>query len=185
MALLSIGLSCASAQTRRPKAGHDESSDKPPQCDSLPEEKRRQTEECKTAEERREDEYERRLKEIAEHEKPRHSSFFHWLHLDGLWVPMSMGASTYGLVGTHMTIPDIHGANLFGPPGVMLMLDESEGHRRIRPALTWGVSFHLTDFRTPGSGRNAQLYLNLTKAWTTGDYRNGIDMAGLSVTWKK
>jgi hypothetical protein len=56
--------------------------------------------------------------------------------------------------------------------------------RTIEPALTWGISVYLTDFRTPGL-RTSQLYLNVTKAWTMGDFHSGFDMAGLSVTWKK
>ena len=39
-------------------------------------------------------------------------------------------------------------------------------------------------FRT-GSGRTVQLFVNITKVWTEGDQRNGMDMVGLSVTFKK
>lgn len=181
--LLSAGVGLVHAQGGPTTSGDDKSSDK--KCAALPEEERRRTEACKTAEEKRADQYQRIVKEREEREKPRHSSFLDWLHLDALWIPATSGVSSYGLVGAHMTIADIHGANVFGPPGVMLILDNDGGRLRLRPALTWGASLHLLDFRTPGSGRDAQLYLNIAKCWTTGGYQGGIDMAGLSVTWKK
>jgi hypothetical protein len=154
-------------------------------CASLPEEKRRQTEACKTEEEKQEDAFQALVEQRADKEKPKHSSFLQWVHFDGLWVPAQSGASSYGLVGAHMTIADVKGANIFGPPGVMLVLDTRNGRQRLRPALTWGVSMHLTDFRLPGTERATQLYLNLTKCWTTGGYESGLTMAGLSVTFKQ
>ena len=167
------------------REGDSQKKDEPPRCESLPEEKRRQTEACKTEEEKREDAYEKLLQERADREKPKHSSFLQWLHFDGLWLPAQTGAIYYGLIGAHMTIADIKGANIFGPPGVMLLLEDHSGRRRVRPALTWGVSLHLTDFRTPGSSRPAQLYLNFTKAWTSGSYESGLALAGLSLTFKE
>src|SRR5688572_28810602 len=53
-------------------------------CASLPEKQRRATEKCKTEEERREDDYQRRVAERLEREKPRRTSFLKWLHVDGL-----------------------------------------------------------------------------------------------------
>jgi hypothetical protein len=47
------------------------------------------------------------------------------------------------------------------------------------------MSVHLTQFRVPATSRNAQLFLNLARCWTMGDERTGLDMVGLSVTWKK
>ena len=32
--------------------------------------------------------------------------------------------------------------------------------------------------------RVLQCYLNLTKAWASGSYPMGLDMAGLSIAWK-
>jgi len=154
-------------------------------CARLPEETRRQTEACKSEAEKQEDAYQALLEERADKEKPKHSSFLQWVHFDGLWMPLQSGASSYGLIGAHMTIADVKGANIFGPPGVMLVLDSRNGKQRFRPALTWGVSMHLTDFRLPATERATQLYLNLTKCWTTGGYESGLTMAGLSVTFKQ
>jgi len=154
-------------------------------CASLTEEKRRQTEKCKTEEERREDEYQRREKERAEKEKPTHSSFLRWLNIDGLWVPTQLGGTTYGLIGAHLVVANLNRLYFFGPPGVLLILENGSGGRDLHPALTWGFGIHLTDFNMPASRRTVQLYLNLTKCWTVGSYQNGLDMAGLSISWKK
>lgn len=154
-------------------------------CTKLPEKKRRATEACKTEEERREDEYQRRVAERLEREKPTHSSFLKWLHIDGLWAPTTLGVGTVGLIGTHVTIANVGRVNFFGPPGVMLLLEDAGGSRRIRPAMTWGISVYLVDFRPPGANHNAQLFLNLAKGQTFGDQRTGMDLAGLSITWKK
>jgi hypothetical protein len=152
----------------------------------MPEPERRRTEACKTDEERREDAYQKRLKEIAERETPSHSSFLRWMHLDALWIPTTLGGpTTFGLVGTHITVGDIKGTHVFGPPGVMLVLDDDGVSRTLRPAITWGVSVHVLDFRTPGTNRDTQLYVNLTKVWTMGGYSSSLDMVGMSFTWKK
>lgn len=154
-------------------------------CASLPEKKRRATEICKTDEERREDEYQRRVAERLEKEKPTRTSFLRWLHIDGLWAPTTWGTGTIGLVGTHVTIANVGRVNFFGPPGVMLLLEDTGEGRQVRPAMTWGISVYLADFRSPGTNNTAQLFLNLAKAQTFGDQRSGMDLAGLSITWKK
>lgn len=154
-------------------------------CASLPEAKRRTTEACKTEEERREDEYQRLVAERLEKEKATHSSFLKWLHFDGLWTPTTLGSSTFGLVGSHVTIANVGRVNFFGPPGVMLLLENTGHSRSIRPAVTWGISIYLTDFRMPGQDHTSQLFLNLAKAQTVGFEGGGLDLAGLSVTWKK
>ena len=41
------------------------------------------------------------------------------------------------------------------------------------------------EVRLPGAASNSQLFFNLTKAWTAGNFETGRDMAGLSMTWKK
>jgi hypothetical protein len=158
---------------------------KPPDCASLPEKTRRATEICKTEEERREDDYQKRVAERLEREKPTKTSFLKWLHVDGLWAPTTMEGGTFGLVGTHVTIADIGRVNLFGPPGVMLLIEDHGGGRTIRPAITWGISVYLVDFHPPGTTNTARLFLNLAKAQTFGDQRTGMDLAGLSITWRK
>jgi hypothetical protein len=90
----------------------------------------------------------------------------------------------YGLVGVHLAVANIKRVYFFGPPGVMLLSSRTSTGRAAEPALTWGISVYLTDFHMPGL-RTSQMYLNVTKAWTMGDFHEGFDMAGLSVTWKK
>jgi len=154
-------------------------------CASLPEEKRRKTEDCKTEEEKREDAYQKVVQERLEKEKPSHTSFLRWLHLDALWMPTTFDGSMVGLIGSHMTVANIDRLNFFGPPGVLLLMQNVGGEKKIIPALTWGFSVYLTDLKMPGEHRKAQMYLNLTKVWETGNQNNGMDMAGISMTWKK
>jgi len=154
-------------------------------CEKLPEEERRRTVECQTDAEQREDAYKKRLAEQLAKERDSRTSFLKWIHVDGLWVPTELGASTYGIIGTHIIVAEIGRLALYGPPGVMLLASREGDTWRMRPAFTWGVSVYLTDFRWPGSREEARLFLNVGKVWTTGDYRTGMDMAGLSVTWKR
>ena len=154
-------------------------------CDSLSEKRRRRTEECKTPEEKAEDEYQALLKARMERERAKHSSFLKWFHIDGVWVPTESGVASYGLIGAHLAVANLGRVYFYGPPGVMLLLNDTSGGHEIRPALTWGVSVYLTEFHVPGVRRPAQLFLNLSKCWTRGGYQNGLNMSGLSVTLKK
>lgn len=151
----------------------------------MPEGERRKTDACKTDEERRWDDYERRQKEAEKKERISRTSFLKWMHVDSLWVPTVLGATTYGLIGAHLAVANVGRVYFYGPPGFMLLLEDGGTSRRVRPALTWGISVHLTEFRVPGTSRDAQLFVNLARCWTVGDASGGLDMGGLSVTWKK
>jgi hypothetical protein len=154
-------------------------------CRALAESKRRQTEVCKTDEERRVDARQKRLDEQAEKEKPTHTSFLRKLHLDGLLIPTSMGTGQYGIIGTHLDVASIGRLHFFGPPGMMLVVQHTDDGWRIKPSLTWGVSVYLAEVRIPGARQNSQLFFNVTKSWSGGSFDAGRDMAGLSLTWKK
>ena len=154
-------------------------------CAALPEQERRETNACKTQSERDEDDQKRRVKEAEDRERGTKTSFLRRFLLDGMWVPMS-GGGQYGLIGTHLDVASVGRIHLFGPPGVLMMIERTEnGGQRVRPAWTWGVSIYLTEFEFPGSGRRTQLYFNLAKAWSAGDARTGRDLCGLSLSWKK
>jgi len=154
-------------------------------CAALPEEDRRETNACKTPSERDEDDQKKRVKEAEDRERGTKTSFFRRFLLDGMWVPMS-GGGQYGLIGTHLDVASVGRIHLFGPPGVLMMMERTEnGGQRVRPAWTWGVSIYLIEFEFPGSGRRTQLFFNLAKAWSAGDARTGRDLAGLSLSWKK
>jgi len=129
--------------------------------------------------------YQRVVKERLEREKPPHSSFPKWLHTDAFWMPTALGVSTYGVVGAHVVVANIERIYFYGPPGVMLVLDDSTGRRRVRPGLTWGVSILLFDLHIPGAQRTAQIYFNMAKCWTNGPYADAVNLAGLSLAWKK
>ena len=118
-------------------------------------------------------------------ELSRWTSFLKWVHVDGLWVPAANQLDAFGVIGTHLTVANIGRLYIYGPPGVMLIRQRNGEHWMLRPAFTWGFSFYLHDFSVPGSGRTVQLFVNITKVWTEGDQRNGMDMVGLSVTFKK
>ena len=128
-------------------------------CAKLSESKRRETEICKTDEERREDARQKHLAELAEKEKPSHSSFLQKFHLDGLWIPTSMGTGQYGVIGTHLDVASVGRVHFFGPPGMMMVLERAGDGWRIHPSLTWGVSVYMVDVHLPGQNRPAQLLL--------------------------
>lgn len=113
------------------------------------------------------------------------TSFLKWVHVDGLWIPAANQLDSFGVIGTHLTVANIGRLYIYGPPGVMLIRQRNGEQWMLRPAFTWGFSFYLKDLTVPGSGRTVQLFVNLTKVWTEGDQRNGMDMVGLSVTFKK
>jgi hypothetical protein len=184
-AALLLGPSSTAAQTSPDSPATKEKQRQEEACAKLPEDRRHERRECMTEEERREADQQQRRKEAEEKERPSHSSFLKWVHVDGMWVPTQVGASTYGLIGSHVVVANLGRVHFFGPPGVMLLLENYGNGRRIRPALSWGISLHVTDFRMPGTAQNARLFFNVAKCWTMGDQRTGMDMAGLSVTWKK
>jgi hypothetical protein len=113
------------------------------------------------------------------------SLFRKWVHLDVMWIPPSNNVEAFGIIGTHLAIANIGRLYIYGPPGVMLIRQRHGGEWMLRPAFTWGFSFYLTEFSIPGWEQDAQLFANVTKVWTEGDQRNGIDMVGLSLTFKK
>ena len=93
-----------------------------------------------------------------------------------LWTPSESGAGLQGLVGVHLVIANIGRIHIFGPPGVMLVTQNTSTGKMVRVASTWGTSIYLVDFRLPGSSHTGRLFVNLGKAWMNGDHRNGINM---------
>jgi hypothetical protein len=130
----------------------------------------------------------------ADRERPTKGTFFSRIHLDGLWSTTSSDVRYYGLIGTHISLVDIGRVQFFGPPGVILLsIPDGYGSRTLRPGYTWGMSVRLTDFHFPGSGigKNATLFLNVTKCWTVGQTSiaepslSGFDIAGFSIAPRK
>jgi hypothetical protein len=101
-------------------------------------------------------------------------------------MPMSTGAKVYGVIGMHVVVAQIGGRLfVYGPPGAMIVAQSNGQSWTVRPALTWGMSVHLRDFRVPGTQRDAGVFVNFARAWMSGTPQNGLDMIGVSVTWKK
>jgi hypothetical protein len=152
-------------------------------CESLDDEQRKQTPECDGLDDPT---YWQTLIERAEEEIPSRNRFLRWVHLDGPWAPMSTGTKVYGIVGVHVVVAQIGGRLfVFGPPGAMIVAQSNGQSWTVRPALTWGLGVYLRDFKVPGSKRKAQLFVNFARAWMSGTPQNGLDMIGISVTWKK
>jgi hypothetical protein len=152
-------------------------------CSEMAEDERRETTRCMTDAELRQADYEKLQREREERERSTRTSFLKWIHVDGLWTATEFNRRSFGLIGTHVAVMEFGRLHLYGPPGVMLVMERSGESWRARPGLTWGLSVHLTDVTMPGSQKRAGLYLNLAKLWTTGNFRNGRDMIGLSMTW--
>jgi hypothetical protein len=184
LSLLLLTFLAQPALAQKPKKAPPTEVERQAVCAALPEVERRTTDFCKTEEERREDAQEQRRKELQEKEKPTRTSFLRKLHLDGLWIPTSTGTGQYGLIGTHIDVASAGRLHFYGPPGMMLVLEKTDGGWRVKPAMTWGVSVFIGEVRLPGQKENAQLFFNLTKSWSAGSFQAGRDMAGLSLTWK-
>jgi hypothetical protein len=114
-----------------------------------------------------------------------HSSFLRWVHVDGLWLPGQSDAGVFGLVGMHVAVARIGRTDIFGPPGVMLVRQQTPKGPLIRALFTWGVSYRLTDIHVPHKSRPASLYLSLAKCWTSVNIDDGLAMFGLSITWER
>jgi hypothetical protein len=114
-----------------------------------------------------------------------HSSFLRWVHVDGLWLPGESDAGVFGLVGMHIAVARIGRTAIFGPPGVMLVRQQTANGPIIRALFTWGMSYRLTDMHVPHKSRPASLYLSLAKCWTSVNIDDGIAMFGLSITWER
>src|SRR5262245_10206219 len=118
-AALLLSPSPTSAQTPTDSPSTKETQRREEACAALPEDRRRERTECMTEEERSEADQQRRRKEAEEKERPTHTSFLKWVHVDGMWVPTRLGASTYGLIGSHVVVANLGRIHFFGPPGVM------------------------------------------------------------------
>jgi hypothetical protein len=114
-----------------------------------------------------------------------YAKFLKWVKVDAAWMPGQLDAGFYGIIGMHVAVAKVGRLYIFGPPGVMLVVQDTAEGRMLRPGFTWGFSYALTEVRIPSTRRNAQLYLTLGRCWVTGSYSNGLNMVGLSVTWKK
>src|SRR5262245_10740132 len=88
------------AQTQSPDQQAIDRQQRDDVCAAPPEAKQSTDDECSNDEERGTAEQQRRMKEAEQKEHPPHTSFLKWIHIDGMWIPTTLGATTYGLIGT-------------------------------------------------------------------------------------
>jgi hypothetical protein len=122
-------------------------------------------------------------------EKEPRSSFWKHLHLDGGWTSLDYRMHTYGLVGMHVTLPEIaRRIQIYLPPGILLLsMPDGNGGRAFQPAATVGVSIKMFAFEFP-KGKEGMAHFNLAKAYVVGrssptDTNKSVDLVGLSFTW--
>jgi len=125
-----------------------------------------------------------------QNEQHPHASFWKHLHLDAGWAGLDYRRQTYGLVGMHVTLPEIAGrVQVYLPPGFLLLsLPDGHGSRTLQPAATVGVSIKMFGFEFP-QNRAGTAYFNLAKAFVvdhasspTGT-ESDVDLMGLSFAW--
>lgn len=118
-----------------------------------------------------------------------HSSFWKHLHLDLGWGSLDYRMQTYGLVGVHVTLPEIaKRVQIFLPPGFLLVsVPDGRGGREIQPAATIGVSIKMFQFQFPRD-KPGMAYFNVAKAYffnhaTPMNTQSTVDLVGLSFSW--
>jgi hypothetical protein len=91
-----------------------------------------------------------------------------------------------GIVGMHVAVARVGRVDFFGPPGVMLIREQTDGGHFIRPALTWGLGYRLTHVHLPGRSKPLTLFANIAKCWMSAmpNVDSSISLIGLSVTWE-
>jgi hypothetical protein len=124
-----------------------------------------------------------------QNEQDPHSSFWKHLHLDAGWTSLDYRTQTYGLVGVHVTLPEIaKRIQIYLPPGFLLLsIPDGHGGRTLQPAATAGVSIKMFGFEFP-QNRKGTVYFNLAKAFVFNQVsptstNSAVDLVGLSFAW--
>jgi len=125
----------------------------------------------------------------TQQERDPHASFWKHVHLDAGWTSLDYRMHTYGLVGVHVTLPELaKRVQIFLPPGFLLLaVPDGRGGTTLQPAATIGVSIKMFPFEFP-QGKNGTAYFNVAKAYVidggSGISRNAaVDLLGLSFAW--
>ena len=124
-----------------------------------------------------------------QNERDPHASFWKHVHLDAGWGSMDYRMSTYGLVGVHVTLPEIaKRVQIYVPPGVLLSsMPDGHGGRALQPAATVGVSIKMFSFQFP-QNKEGTAFFNVAKAYVINrpssmDMNGAVDLMGLSFSW--
>ena len=124
-----------------------------------------------------------------QHEQDPHASFWKHVHLDAGWGSLDYRTQTYGLVGVHVTLPEIaKRVQIYLPPGFLLLsVPDGHGGRQFEPAATVGVSIKMFGFEFP-QHRFGTAYFNVAKAYVVNSgaamsANAAVDLVGLSFAW--
>ena len=123
-----------------------------------------------------------------QNEQDPHSSFWKHVHLDAAWTSLDYRTHSYGVVGVHVTLPEIaRRVQIFLPPGFLLLsIPDGAGGREFQPAATIGVSIKMFRFDFP-QGKQGMAYFNLAKAYLINrgsmTANPSVDLLGLSFSW--
>jgi hypothetical protein len=124
-----------------------------------------------------------------QNEQDPRSSFWKHLHLDAGWGSPDYRMRTYGVVGVHVTLPEIaQRVQVFLPPGFLLLsVPDGRGGREFQPAATIGVSIRMFNFEFPQSSPGTA-HFNVAKAYfisqsSAMDANRSVDLVGLSFSW--
>jgi hypothetical protein len=126
-----------------------------------------------------------------QNEQDPHSSFWKHVHLDAAWTSLDYRTHAYGLVGVHVTLPELaKRVQIFLPPGFLLLsVPDGHGGRELQPAATIGVSIKMFQFQFP-QHKDGTAYFNLAKAYLfnrgsamTSGSNPAVDLVGLSFSW--
>ena len=118
-----------------------------------------------------------------------HASFWKHVHLDAGWGSMDYRMKTYGLVGVHVTLPELaKRVQIYLPPGFLLLsMPDGHGGRTLQPAATVGVSIKMAQFEFPQQ-KPGTIYFNIAKAYvfshaSPSSSNAAVDLIGLSFSW--
>jgi len=123
-----------------------------------------------------------------QNEQDPHSSFWKHVHLDAGWTSLDYRSHSYGVVGMHITLPEIaKRVQIFLPPGFLLLsIPDGVGGRELQPAATLGVSIKMFRFQFP-QGKEGMAYFNVAKAYLIShgsmSANPSVDLLGLSFSW--
>ena len=128
---------------------------------------------------------------VSSETPPKHTAFLSRVHIDVLATQSNTGSRLYGVIGGHISLVDMGRVQVYGPPGVMMMMVPTEnGGHRVTFGYSWGASVRLADLRLRSAMKNATLYLNVSKVWMGSSERlandqRGYDMVGFSISPRK
>jgi len=124
-----------------------------------------------------------------QNEQDPHSSFWKHLHLDAGWTSLDYRLQAYGVVGVHVTLPELaKRVQIYLPPGFLLLsVPDGRGGRTLEPAATVGVSIKMFGFAFP-QNKAGTAYFNIAKAYvvnqsTASQGNSSVDLVGLSFAW--